>query len=58
VILEQDFMGATVFARTDDDWVGHVLGADAMLTMPEIGVELRLAELYEGVDFGATDQTA
>ncbi|HEY7577945.1 MAG TPA: Uma2 family endonuclease [Acetobacteraceae bacterium] len=56
VILEQDFIGATVFARVGDDWVGHVVGAGAVLAMPEIGIEVPLAELYEGVEFGATDQ--
>jgi Uma2 family endonuclease len=56
VILEQDFVGATVFARVGDDWVGHVLGADAVLQMPELGIELPLIELYEGVDFGAADE--
>ena len=56
VILEQDFVGAMVFARADDDWVGHVLGADAILTMPEIGIEVPLAELYEGVEFDAAEQ--
>ena len=54
-ILEQDFVGATVFARAGDDWVGHVLGADAVLVMPEIGIELPLSELYEGVVFEPAD---
>jgi Uma2 family endonuclease len=51
VILEQDFVGATVFERTGDDWAGHVLGGDAVLTMPEIGIEPPLSEFYEGVVF-------
>lgn len=54
VMLEQDFIGTTVFARSGDDWLGHVLGADAVLDMPEIGVELPLAELYEGITFEAS----
>ena len=58
VILEQEFVGATEFARAGDDWVGHVLGADALLAMPEIGIELPLAELHEGIDFGSTENTA
>jgi Uma2 family endonuclease len=58
VILEQDIVGATVFARTGDDWVGHVVGADALLTMPEIGIEVPLSELYEGVEFDAAEQRA
>jgi Uma2 family endonuclease len=49
VMLEQDRQGAIVFARSRDDWVGHVAAGDTVLHMPEIGVELPLAELYEGV---------
>jgi Uma2 family endonuclease len=51
VMLEQDRIGATVFSRAGDDWVGHILLEDATLQMPEIGIALPLAELYEGIDF-------
>lgn len=54
VMLEQDRVGATVFSRACDDWVGHVLADDAMLAMPEIGLEVPLPELYDGIDL-ATD---
>ncbi|MCQ4162351.1 Uma2 family endonuclease [Roseomonas sp. GC11] len=50
VMLEQDRVAATIFARAGEDWVGHVLRADAVLDMPEIGLSLPLAELYEGLD--------
>jgi hypothetical protein len=50
--------GATVFARAGDDWVGHVVGPDTMPSMPEIAIDLPLAELYEGVEFGATEQSS
>jgi len=53
VMLEQDRMAATVFERAGDDWVGHLLIGEAVLAMPEIGVELTLAEVYEGVAFPA-----
>ncbi len=49
VMLEQDFIGATMFERSGEDWVGHVLCAEAVLDMPEIGIQVPLAELYEGV---------
>jgi Uma2 family endonuclease len=49
VILEQTQIGALVFSREGDDWIGHVLSADAVLAMPEIGVELPLAEIYVGL---------
>lgn len=56
VMLEQDRQGATVFARVGDDWAGHIMSGEAILAMPEIGIEVPLAELYEGVTFNsATD---
>ncbi|HJS87625.1 MAG TPA: Uma2 family endonuclease [Acetobacteraceae bacterium] len=51
VMLEQDSMRATMFAREEGRWVGSILSRDAVLAMPEIGIEIPLAELYEGVDF-------
>lgn len=58
VMLEQDRPGATIFSRNGDDWVGHVLAGDAVMALPEIGIELPLAELYEGVVFGEPDAAA
>jgi Uma2 family endonuclease len=55
VMLEQDRRGATIFSRDGDDWVGHVLAGDVALALPEIGIEMPLAELYEGVAFGEPD---
>lgn len=55
VMLEQDRQAATVFARQGDDWIGHVVSGDAVLAMPEIGVDLPLAELYEGVSFASPE---
>ncbi|PPQ27088.1 Uma2 family endonuclease [Rhodopila globiformis] len=51
VMLSQDDQRATIFARAGDDWVGHIASGDAILEMPEIGIEVPLAELYEGVSF-------
>lgn len=47
VMLEQDRIGATVYARAGDGWTHEILIADSTLALPEIGVELPLAELYE-----------
>ena len=58
VMLEQDRQAATVFERAGDDWVGHVVSGDVVLAMPEIGIELPLAELYEGVSFAEPDAEA
>jgi Uma2 family endonuclease len=55
VILAQEEIGGTMFERIGDDWVGHLLAADAILRMPEIGVEFPLRELYDGVAFPAAD---
>jgi Uma2 family endonuclease len=51
VMLAQDRQFATVFARVGDDWVGHIVSGAAILDMPEIGIEIPLTELYEGVSF-------
>lgn len=51
VILEQDQPAATVFERRDNDWIGHLLVDDAVLDMPEIGIKIPLADLYEGLTF-------
>ena len=53
VMLEQDGIGAMVFERVGDDSVGHLLTDNAVLRMPEIGIELPLPELYEGLEFEA-----
>ena len=49
VMLEQEEVGATMFERSGDDWVGRILDAGAVLHMPEIGIEVPLAEFYDGV---------
>jgi Uma2 family endonuclease len=53
VMLEQDGVGATVYARSGEIWTHEILVADSVLSLPEIGVELALAELYEGIVFEA-----
>ncbi len=55
VLLEQAEMAATVFTRTADDWVGRVVSGDVVLAMPEIGIELPLSALYDGVEFPPDD---
>lgn len=46
VILEQDSAAATVLLRQGEAWVASVLTDGDMLRMPEIGVELALADIY------------
>ena len=51
VMLEQSRQAATVFSRNGDDWVGHVVIGESGLALPEAGITLPMAELYEGVTF-------
>ena len=51
VMVEQDAVGATVYARSGEAWTHEILVADSILALPEIGVSLPLAELYEGLVF-------
>ena len=51
VMLEQDETAATVVARTETGWSLDLLDAGGTLVMPEIGVEIPLAELYADVQF-------
>ena len=53
VMLEQDSVGATVYARSGETWTHEILVADSIVALPEIGVSLPLAELYEGIVFEA-----
>jgi Uma2 family endonuclease len=55
VMLEQTRIAATVFARVNDNWIGTVITGEAVLAMPEIGVELPLSELYVDVDLPPPD---
>ena len=51
VMLEQDRMGATVYVRSGAAWTFEILVADFILVLSEIGIELPLAELYQGIVF-------
>ena len=55
VMLEQDQAFATVVSRAAAGWGLETLGADGVLAMPEIGVEVAMAELYEGLDLAPLD---
>jgi len=51
IILQQTDAGAVVFARKGEDWISELVsGADAVIRLPEIGIEVPLAELYIGID--------
>lgn len=50
VILQQTRMAAIIFVRRNQDWLSEIVaGEDAILQFPEIGIEVRLAEVYSNV---------
>jgi Uma2 family endonuclease len=50
VILQQTHAGAIVFSRKGEDWAADLVsGADGVLRLPEIGIEIPMAELYADV---------
>ena len=52
MVLAQELMAGTMFERIGQDWVGHLLHPDSVLRMPEIGIEVTLAESsHQGVEF-------
>ncbi len=55
LILEHANIGVTVFerARADEMWRASTLTADETLRLPEIGIEIAVAELYQDVDLPA-----
>jgi len=55
VILEQDSIAATVFSRLGSDWIARALTEGDVLRMPEIGIELPLADIYADVPLAAPE---
>lgn len=55
VMLEQDQAVATVIARIETGWSLETLDASGTLAMPEIGVEVAMSELYDGLDLTPLD---
>jgi len=52
VMLSQESMFANVYERSGGQWIGTLVTApDAVLAMPELGIELPLAALYDGLTF-------
>ncbi len=57
VILEYASIGLTDFVRSGggDGWLAAPRTAEGTLRMPEIGIEIPVIELYEGVDLPAAE---
>ena len=58
VMLDQDGISATVLTRSGETWTHAILVTGSTLALPEIGVSLPLAELYEGLRFDEADAGA
>jgi Uma2 family endonuclease len=59
VVLQQSHVGALVFARHGDHWADDVLtGRDAILGMPDIGIEIPLADVYADLVLTSEDGEA
>lgn len=56
VMLEQDAIAAVVYVRKGADLVVETLAAGDTLRMPEIGIEVPMADFYVGIDLA--DQAA
>ena len=55
VILEQDRVAATVHVRAGENWITQLLFSGDTLALPDVGLSLPLAELYETVDLTGPD---
>lgn len=58
VMIEQDRVFATVITRMDSGWDHALIGQGCTLAMPEIGIEVPMAELYDGLALAAAPQVA
>jgi len=60
VILESTGVGVTVMERSEpgETWRTTVLTGDDILRMPEIGIEIPIAEFYEDLTFAEGGQAA
>lgn len=57
VSLEQDGIGAEVLTRRDDSWISTTLLEHDTLAMPEISVELAMADIYAESGVGPFQQS-
>ena len=57
VMLEQDRVFATVITRMEAGWDHALVGPEGTLVLPEIGFEIPMVELYDGLALVAVPQT-
>jgi Uma2 family endonuclease len=51
VMVEQTSPAATVFSRAGSDWIGRLVMGDSAIVFPNLGIELQLSEVFDGVAF-------
>ncbi len=49
-VLIEEAIGATAYVRDEGRWSGRVHWPGDVLRLPEIGIEMPLEDLYEGLD--------
>ncbi len=57
IIVESGYVELTIYARqaAGQNWTGTTATADDSIRLPELGIEIPVADLYEGVEFPASD---
>jgi Uma2 family endonuclease len=58
VLVEQDAVSAMAFVRQEGRWSGRVLWPGDALALPEVGIEVPLDDLYEGLDPAALRESS
>lgn len=57
VMLQQDFIGGLNLIRQGDRFIAESLAEDSILRMPEIGIEVPVAEFYLGLTYDPVDDS-
>lgn len=58
IMLEQDEIAAEVLRRDGENWISSLLGAGDTLHLPGVGIDIPMAELYEGLSFPVLPEEA
>ncbi|MGE4046807.1 MAG: Uma2 family endonuclease [Acetobacteraceae bacterium] len=55
IILQQDFIGGLNLTRQGERFVADPLAEDSVLRMPELGIEVPVADFYTGLEYEPPD---
>jgi Uma2 family endonuclease len=57
LLIDSDGIYAELHRRTGTQWITEILrGPDALLSLASAGLEIRLSELYEGIEIAKTQE--